>query len=67
MGRLIPLLAVLVLLGGLGAAYVWRVVNALAQGEASAWLVASALLVAVGLVGLLTWLLRYVDQLDPDH
>jgi len=64
-GRLLLPLGLAVVVGGAGLAYVWSTLNAALLGTVGAARVASALLVVLLLIGLLTWLARFLARLAP--
>lgn len=65
--RTLRMLAVLLgslAIAGLGAIYVWSTLNELLRGQTGWPQGIAALVVLVGVAGLLLWLMRYVSHLE---
>lgn len=65
--RTLRMLAVLLgslAIAGLGAIYVWSTLNELLRGQTDWPQGIAALVVLVGVAGLLLWLMRYVSHLE---
>jgi divalent metal cation (Fe/Co/Zn/Cd) transporter len=62
--RLILVLVGTLIIGGLGAIYVWKTINELLRGDASWHSVALAAIVLVGIFALLIVVFRYLSRME---